>query len=179
MFVYKGASFITEEAEEEYMVERVTDEFPLSIKGLNNSVLNILMRYCLSTKKLGFNETISDESRITTEKAFMFVTTKDRDCFITSLRCVTQSDYKFFEINLESETQSHEYAKIIKDSILAVIHDMAQGIEKGMIIESATANIRKSLDNINVKSTGEETDEEKKNLKGSVRFIETSPNNSN
>jgi len=137
------------------------------------------MRYCLSTKKLGFNETISDESRITTEKAFMFVTTKDRDCFITSLRCVTQCDYKFFEINLESETQSHEYAKIIKDSILAVIHDMAQGIEKGMIIESATANIRKSLDNINVKSTGEETDEEKKNLNGSVRFIETSPNNSN
>lgn len=174
-FIYKGASFVTEDAEMETMQSFVEDEFPFYQKSLNNSILNVIMRYCLSTKKLGYNDTINNDSRNSTEKAFMFITTKDRDCFITSLRQVTQTDYIFFETYLNSDYAKHKNAKILRDSLLAIIHDMAQGVVAGKINEVFSKSIRTSLNSIEVLVSDEET----KKASGSVKFISGPEDNSN
>lgn len=79
------------------MREYVNSEFPFFIEEFSTPLLSTFMNYCLTISKLGRHKMADSNSRNSVEKAFMYITTKDRDCFITSLRQVTISDLQFFE----------------------------------------------------------------------------------
>jgi hypothetical protein len=85
------------EQEAHNMREYVNSEFPFFIEEFSTPLLSTFMNYCLTISRLGRHTMVDSNSRNSVEKAFMYITTKDRDCFITSLRQVTISDLQFFE----------------------------------------------------------------------------------
>ena len=46
---------------------------------------------------IGKHQVVDEDCRVATEKAFMFITTTERDCFISSLTHINHSDYEFLE----------------------------------------------------------------------------------
>jgi len=85
---------------------------------------------------------ISVDCRKATEKAFMFITTTERDCFITSLRQVTATDYQFFEIHLDSSSLM-DTAEVFRIAFVDIITDLSQGVlENGDINLKASKNMK-------------------------------------
>jgi len=75
---------VSEESENEMMKQFIEEEFPFFYKEFNYNILNVMMKFCLNSSEIGLHSTINKKSRTASEKTFMYITTKDRDCFITS-----------------------------------------------------------------------------------------------
>jgi hypothetical protein len=83
-------------AVEDKISKKIRGRFPFYESNFYNKVLTIVMNYLSEYSTLGVFSVSTPDSKKAIEKAFMFLTTEDRDCFLTSIRSITSSDYKYF-----------------------------------------------------------------------------------
>jgi hypothetical protein len=74
------------------MYEVIEDEYPFFNAQFNSSVLSVTINYLSESAELGNSKIIYPGMKNITEKAFMYVTTAERDAFLNSLRQITKSD---------------------------------------------------------------------------------------
>ena len=126
-YIYKKLSFSSEEDEQKRMIDSVNRTFPFYQKSFNNSVLSVVMNYLSESSNLGPNLIINSKSRNAIEKAFMFVSTTERDCFITSMRQITSTDLKWFDVRLEEKSSLKIKAISFKANIIYLLDSIRNG----------------------------------------------------
>ena len=117
---------------------RVSKVFLFANEEFNSQILYITLNYLNKKKKLGNHDVYHKDSSAATQKILMYVISSSRDCFITSLRQVTNNDLIFFTDANESTYIKTNNQKIkidkfnsaielIRESLIDIINDISQG----------------------------------------------------
>ena len=126
-FVYKAFGFSSEDDESKRMYNMIRKDFPFFQKSFNNNILTVVMNYLSESSYLGPNKVMNDRSRNAIEKAFMYVSTSERDCFITSVRQVTSNDLKWFDVNLEESSKLKNKAVSFRTNLMFLLESFRSG----------------------------------------------------
>lgn len=75
----------------------IENQFVFADSNFYNKILHVVMNYLSEYSKLGDFNISTPSSKKAIEKAFMFVTTIERDCCLTSIKSITETDLAFFD----------------------------------------------------------------------------------
>jgi len=110
------------------MLEKdIKEDFPFFDDSFYNKVLHVVMNYLSESSMLGNYSINSLKCRKAVEKAFMFVTTIDRDCFLTSVKCLTDSDYIFFDLPLNRNSTLDRKFRKLRCQLIDILDGLSSG----------------------------------------------------
>ena len=115
------------ESETAAIEEMIENNFPFYNSKFYNEMLHVVMNYLSEYSKIGEIKIRSTASKKATEKAFMYTTTIERDCFIQSIQSVTNSDYRFFDVQIDKKDPESKFFANVRDEFMDIIDALTQG----------------------------------------------------
>lgn len=109
------------------MHDLVKEIFPFSNESLNTSLLMTVMNYLSSNQPIGKFQIMNGKTRALVEKAFMYVSSVEKDYFMISLRQVTITDLQWFEAHSNENVSLKKASNVIKNDVLYILDCLRSG----------------------------------------------------
>ena len=124
-YIYRALAFVSEDAEKERMILDCSQSFPFYNPQFKNALLEITYNFLSEIHYIDKIKVTEPASRSAIEKLFMYVSTAERDAFISSARMVTASDTKYFEFNVSDSQKTTDQVFCVRNSIIILLDHLA------------------------------------------------------
>ena len=121
----KKISTSMSDSDSEKIKDFLYNKFPFNNQDFYNKILHLVMNYLSEFSKIGQYKISSDKSKRAVEKAFMYVTTLERDCFISSIKGMTNSDYMFFDLGIDKKDDENKFFAQVREEFIDIIDAVA------------------------------------------------------
>ena len=127
-FIYAHRIFVNNEFEEQRQRDLIMHDLPFYNQTFFNHITVCVLNYLSDTLKIRDTRPKNSKmSGMAIEKAFMYVCTRERDCFISSLRMTMGKDLEMWGFNWSENSYGASISSENKQNLRLVLNHMANG----------------------------------------------------